>query len=164
MNRPLEDRRGLSSFAVAADWVEWWRSWGPRIAAAHGRQNWILFLLDANEKTQEIAMLVSRVLRNKPEWESTGWSAAEWLNVEEQAAAADEWFQRNAPAPMRDAPEWAQYLFSAQAGNFAVLRRLGRELRAVQERGYLVATLERRPGEGLKFGGDAVDVVTREVD
>lgn len=109
-------------------------------------------------------MLISRVLRNKPEWNTAGWSEAEWLNVEEQGALADAWYRENAPAPMREAPEWAQFLFVAQGGNFAVAKRATRELRAVQEQGYLVATLERRPGEGLRLGGDAADVVLREAD
>jgi hypothetical protein len=65
---------------------------------------------------------------------------------------------------MRDAPEWAQFLFTAQGGNFAVLRRLGRELRALQEQGYLVATIERRPGRGLEFGEDAKEIITQEAD
>lgn len=164
MKHDLADRRGLSSLAVLDDWRTWWRHWGPTIAAEHGRQGWILFLLDANEKIQEAAMLVSRVLRNKPEWGTAGWSQAEWLNVEEQTAEAAAWFAREAPGPMRDAPAWAQFLFSAQGGNLAVLKRLGRELRAVQEQGYLVATLERRPGEGVALGGDAKDVIMQEAD
>lgn len=164
MDHTLRDERGLSSLAFAADNDEWWRVWGPKIAARHGRQGWILFLLDANEKVQEVSMLLSRLLRNKPEWDSTGWSAAEWENVEDQTAAAAAWFERSAESPMKDAPEWAQYLFSAQHGNLAVLKRLGRELRAIQEQGYLVATLERRPGVGIELGGDARDVVLREAD
>lgn len=124
----------------------------------------MLLLLDANEKIQETAMLISRLLRNKPTWNSECWSQAEWLNVEEQTALADAWFQENAAAPMRDGPGWARFLFSAQAGNLAVLRRLGRELRAVQEQGYYVATLERRPGEGVVLGGDAKEAILREAD
>lgn len=109
-------------------------------------------------------MLLSRLIRNKPEWSSTGWSQAEWENVEDQTALALAWFEANAPAPMKDAPEWAQFLFSAQHGNFAVLKRLGREQRALQEQGYLVATVERRPGVGLEFGEDAKEVILQEAD
>jgi len=164
MKHELRDERGLSSLAVAADWQEWWQVWGPKIAAEHGRQGWILLLLDANEKVQEVSMMLSRVLRNKPEYETTGWSEAEWLNVEDQSAEAAAWFERNAASPMKDAPEWAHFLFSSLHGNLTVLKRLGRELRAVQDQGYLVATLERRPGVGLEFGGDAKEVVLREAD
>lgn len=160
----LEDRRGLSSLDFASDADEWWRAWGPVIASRHGRQGWILFLLDANQKLQETAMLVSRLLRNKPEWNTAGWSQAEWENVEVNTALADSWFREHAAAPMKDAPDWAQYLFVAQAGNFAVLKRLGREMRAIQEQGYLVATLERRPGEGILMGGDAKEAILREAD
>lgn len=138
--------------------------WGPKIAAEHGHQGWILFLLDANEKIQEVSMLLARLMRNKPEWESTGWSAAEWQSVEDQTAAACSWFEANAPAPMRDAPEWAQFLFTAQHGNFMVLKRLGREQKALQDQGYLVATIERRAGYGLEFGEDAKEIITREAD
>jgi len=110
-------------------------------------------------------MLISRLLRNKPSWNSTGWSQAEWLNVEEQTAVADAWFQASAESPMRDAPDWARFIFSAQAGTFAVLKRLGRELRAVQEQGYLVATIEKDPTrQGVVLGGDARDVLVREAD
>jgi hypothetical protein len=160
----LRDERGLGSLPVIADWQEWWRYWGPRIADQHGKAGWILFLLAANERIQEVSMLLSRLVRNKPEYDTRGWSAAEWLNVEEQTAAALAWFEANAPAPMRDAPEWAQFLFSAQHGNLAVLKRLGRELRALQEQGYLVATIERRPGVGLELGADAKEVVFQEAD
>lgn len=162
MNHELEDKRGLSSLAVAADWQEWWKHWGPQIAAQHGRAGWVLFLLDANEKIQEASMLLSRVMRNKPEWDSTGWSEAEWLNVEEQTAEAAGWFKRNAARPMAEAPPWAQFLFSAQYGNLTVLARLGREQRALQEQGYLVATLDRSQGAAL--GGDAAEILVREAD
>ncbi len=160
----LEDRRGLSSLDFAADADEWWKVWGPIIASRHGKQGWILFLLDANQKLQETAMLVSRLLRNKPEWNTIGWSQAEWENVETQTALASAWFNEHVDTPMKDAPDWAQYLFVAQAGNFAVLKRLGREMRAIQEQGYLVATLERRPGEGVVLGGDAKEAILREAD
>lgn len=164
MKHALEDRRGLSSLPVAADAATWWREWGPKIVAVHGKQGWILFLLDAQEKLVEVHMLVSRLLRNKPEWDSRGWSQAEWEDVELQTAAAAAWFAQNAPTPMKDAPEWAQFLFSAQHGNFAVLRRLGRELRAIQEQGYLVATVERKPGEGIEWGEKAVEVAMQEAE
>jgi hypothetical protein len=62
----LRDERGLSSLSVAGDMAEWWRAWGPQIAAQHGKQGWILFLLDSLEKLQEVSMLLSRVLRDKP--------------------------------------------------------------------------------------------------
>lgn len=164
MKQSIEDQRGLSSLHVVTDWDEWWRTWGPTIVDRHGRQGWVLFLLDANAKLLEIEMLVSRLLRNKPEWNTATWSEAEWQNVETQTAAAAAWFQSNAPEPMRDAPPWCQFLFSAQAGNFAVLKRLGRELRAVQEQGYLCVTLERRPEDGIILGGDAKEAILREAD
>ena len=164
MNTELRDERGLSSLDFAGDCQEWWKVWGPEIARQHGRQGWILLLLDANEKITEVSMLLSRLIRNKPEFDSRGWSQAEWQNVEDQTAEAAAWFERSAPAPMKDAPEWAQFLFSAQYGNLCVLKRLGREQRALQEQGYMVATIERRPGVGLEFGGDAKDIITREAD
>lgn len=164
MKHEFRDERGLSSLAVAGDWQEWWQLWGPEIAKQHGRQGWILLLLDANEKLTEVSMLLSRLMRNKPEYDSRGWSQAEWLNVEDQTAEALAWFERNAVSPMADAPEWAQFLFLAQHGNLAVLKRLGREQRALQEQGYLVATLERRPGIGVEMGADARDVLFREAD
>ena len=164
MKHDLVDLRGASSLAVISDWQDWWRVWGPKIANEVGKQGWILFLLDANEKIQEVTMLVSRLLRNKPEWDSARWTQAEWENIEHLTATACAWYEENAPAPMRDAPDWAQFLFSAQHGNLCALKRAGRELRAVQEQGYLVATLERRPGIGLEFGGDAKQVIMSEAD
>lgn len=162
MKLELKDERGLGSLPIIADWQEWWKAWGPQIAKEHGKQGWILFLLDAHEKVQEVSMTLSRILRNKPDWDSTGWSEKEYLNIENQTGEALAWYERNAPSPMRDAPEWAQFLFSAQHGNLAVLARMGREQRALQEQGYLVATLDR--SQNLALGGDAAEIVTREAD
>lgn len=141
----LADNRGLASLPVLQDMQEWWREWGPRIAKDVGRQGWILFLLDANEKLVETTMLMSRLLRNKPDWDTRGWSEAEWLRVDDQATAALRWFERHVQT-LTDVPEFAQFLLSAQYGNFCALARVGRELRAAQEQGYTTVVLEEQDG------------------
>jgi hypothetical protein len=147
---------GYSSLSLAHDWQEWWREWGPKIAKDVGLQGWVLFILDADEKIRELHMLLSRVIRSKPAWETRGWSAAEWENVETITAAARAWFEKNCPNPDH-VPEWAQFILSGQYGNFQALQRLGRELRALQEQGYNTIAVEARDdGTVVHSGGDRV--------
>jgi hypothetical protein len=141
------DKRGLASFPVVADWQLWWKTWGPKIAAQEGRQGWILFLLDANERLMEVSMLISRIIRSKPQWTTEGWSQDEWSNVQDVAARATAWFEANCPT--KDLPEWAQFIAAAQYGNFRVLERLARELRALQEQGYTTVVLEETGGRTI---------------
>lgn len=138
----MKDERGLESLPIIADWQAWWREWGPKIADEEGRQPWILFMLDAHERQLETMMVVSRLLRNKPEWNTVGWSESEAGNIEEFTEAAYQWFVRNMPNA-ESVPEYAQFILSAQHGAFATIRRLGRELRHVQEEGYSTVVLDR---------------------
>jgi hypothetical protein len=148
--------KGLSSLSLMHDWQEWWRAWGPKITAQVGRQGWVLFILDAEEKTRELCMLLSRLIRNKPEWDTRGWSEAEWKNVEETTLEAKCWYERNCPRP-ESVPEWAQFIVSGMYGNFCTLARLGRELRALQEQGYSCVALEATDrGTNVLSGGDRV--------
>lgn len=149
----LGDDRGSASFPVIADWQEWWQIWGPRIMRDVGKQGWVLFMLDANEKQLEVGMVVSRVIRSKPEWNTAGWSEKEWLNVAEVTAEAAAWFDKNAPR-LDSVPEYAQFLIAAQGGVFAALKRMGRELRALQEQGYSTVVIERRD-DGLHIPAEA---------
>lgn len=149
----LADNRGVASLPILQDMQDWWQVWGPRIAKEEGKQGWILFLLDAHEKIEEVSMLVSRLLRNKPEWDSKGWSQNEWLPVDEQSTAAVRWFENHLPR-LDDVPEFAQFLLSAQYGNLCVLARLGREMRAAQEQGYTTVVLEADEGRlNVRQGG-----------
>jgi hypothetical protein len=145
----LKDERGVDSLPIVADWQEWWREWGPRIADEEGRQPWILFILDAHERQLETMMVVSRLIRNKPEWNTRGWSEAEWGNVEEFTEAAYQWYVRNMPK-LESVPEYAQFILSAQHGSFATIRRLGRELRHVQEEGFHTVILDRDEISGMR--------------
>jgi hypothetical protein len=140
----LEDNRGDSSLAVLQDMETWWREWGPRIARDVGQQGWVLFLLDTNEKIVEVSMLVSQVLRHQA-----------LANVEDVTLEALRWFERHAPAVQRDAPEWAQFIISAQYNNLTAMSRIGRELRAAQEQGYHTVVLENTAdGVHCHAGGD----------
>lgn len=148
-----EDVRGLASLPIINDWAAWWRVWGPKLVAAEGRQGWILFLLDAQEKLVEAMVTMSRVIRNKPSW-GGGWSEKEWSNIEETTAGARAWFERNCPDP-KTLPEYAQFLVSGQHGLFCVLSRMGRELRALQTQGYSTVVLEAGDGSlACTSGGD----------
>lgn len=137
----MTDKRGIDSLPVIEDWQAWWQEWGPRIAAEEGRQPWIIFMLDAHEKTLEGLMLLSRLIRNKPKWNTTGWTQAEWGNVALFGAEARCWFEQNHPR-LEDVPEYAQFIISAQYGVFCALERLTREMRAIQDQGYKVVALE----------------------
>jgi hypothetical protein len=138
----MKDERGLASLPIVEDWQSWWQEWGPRIVQEEGHQPWIIFLLDANEKLLELLMLTSRLIRNKPEWNTSRWTEKEWLNVAEQGAEARAWFAANHPNP-DDMPEYAQFLLSGQHGLFCSLERVTRELRALQEHGFGIAVLDR---------------------
>lgn len=153
----LADNRGSASLPVLQDMQVWWKEWGPRIAKDVGRQGWVLFLLDAHEKAVEGGMLVSRIMRGKPKWDSRGWSENEWGNVAALTTANLRWFENHAPAVQRDAPEWAQFLITAQYNTLSALARLGRELRGMQEAGYSTVVLEHNEGGGgltVTQGGD----------
>lgn len=120
-----------------------------------GRVGWVMFLLDAKDRLLETQMLVSRIIKSKPEWDTRGWSEAEWLNVEETTAEAKAWYVRNLPNPER-MPEWARFLVAAQFGAFCALERMGRELRACQTQGYSTVVVERSAdGLAVTGGGDA---------
>lgn len=131
---------------IVTDCQEWWKVWGPRIAAEVGYQGWVLFILDVNEKIVEESMLLSRLLRGKPEYDTRGWTPDEWGNCEEVTMAGLRWFERHAPSVIKDSPEWAQFILSAQYNNLCVLARLGREVRAATEQGYTTVVLEKRDG------------------
>ena len=150
----LADNRGTASLPILQDMQLWWKEWGPRIARDVGYQGWVLFLLDGHEKLIEGATLVSRIIRGKPKWDGQG-SEREWGNVESQTTADLRWFERHVDSVKRDAPEWAQFLLTAQYGAFCTLARLGRELRGVQEAGYSTVVLEQRDtGINCTQGGD----------
>lgn len=150
----LADNRGTASLPVLQDMQLWWKEWGPRIARDVGRQGWVLFLLDAHEKLIEGSTLVSRIIRNKPKWDGHG-TEREWGNVETQTRADLAWYERHVEPVKRDAPEWAQFLITAQYSAFCALARLGRELRGLQEAGYSTVVLETSDkGIACTQGGD----------
>jgi hypothetical protein len=151
----LADNRGLSSLPVVSDWQDWWRVWGPKILDNVGKVGWVLFVLDANEKILEESMLLSRLIKGKPGHTSKGWTPDEYGNVETICMQGLRWFETHAPSVIRDAPEWAQFILSAQYGNLCVLARLGREQRSLQETGYSTVVLEQRDdGMHCTKGGD----------
>jgi hypothetical protein len=152
----MADNRGTASLPILQDWQLWWKEWGPRIQRDVGRQGWVLFVLDANEKLLEMSTLVSRIIRGKPSWDSRGWTENEYGNVESICMAGLRWFERHAEAVQKDAPEWAKFILAAQYGNFSALARLGRELRGLQEAGYSTVVLETNEGGDINVlkGGD----------
>lgn len=150
------DIRGEHSLPVLRDWKDWWGKWGPLVMEQYGRCGWVLFMLDAVEKILETQMTVSRLIRGKPEWDTTGWSEREWLNVADVTADASAWFDRNCPR-LSDLPEWAGFVLAGQRGMFRTLARIGRELRSLQEQGYTTVVLESgADGISVLKGGDKV--------
>lgn len=126
-----QDNAGLASMPLLKDWQDWWRTWGPSIAAAVGRCGWVLFLLDANEKVTEEQMVIGRMLR-------TG----KWERVEDVTIGGKEWFQRNCPRT-DDVPDWANFILTALYGQFCTLERLGREVSGAIESGVMPIVIER---------------------
>ncbi len=148
MNLDLTDKRGISSFTMLQDMQTWWQTWGPHIAEREGKKGWILFLLDAIDKAQELQMTMSRLLRNKPQWDTTGWNQREWCSVLANAEEGAAWFDTNMPS-LRDVPEWAQFLLVALSSIFSAQIRVCRELGEVQRKGHLLVNLapsDTRPG------------------
>lgn len=147
------DVRGEQSLPILRDWQAWWQVWGPRVAAEEGRQPWIMFLLDSSERIIEMQTTLSRVMKSKPEWDTTGWSEDEWSNIEDVCVRGLCWFERNVP---KDVPEFAAFIIAGQRGMFQTLARLGRELRSLQELGYGTVVLEAsdRHGVSVLQGGD----------
>lgn len=140
------DKRGPSSFGFMEDLQLWWRAYGPEIVARFGRCRWILLVMDAIEKLGGLEMTISRILRQKPQWDTTGWSAQEWTNIEHRAEAAYCWFAKHAPDP-RDIPEWAQFVMVALDGAFGAMRKIAAEVREIQEEGHLLVSLTK-PEDG----------------
>lgn len=151
----FDDDRGLSSFAIVKDWREWWSLWGPEIQARFGKVGWVLFLLDAHEKLEGLLMNLSRIIREKPDWDTAGWSEDEWSNPIWVAAKAKAWFQLNCP-DMRDVPEFARFMLVGQHGLFGVMERLAREVREIQEEGHLLVNLTN-PDTGAIEGPTLVE-------
>ena len=148
------DDRGAHSLPILRDWQTWWREWGPRVAQDVGRHGWILFLLDSSERILEMQMTLSRVIRGKPEWDTSGWSEREWGSVAEMTAEGMAWFEKNSPR-VDDVPEWAAFILTAQRGLFQTAWRLGRELQTLREQGYTTVVLEeRQDGIHCVKGGD----------
>jgi hypothetical protein len=139
----FEDDRGMSSYAVIKDWQEWWRLWGPEIAKRFGHDGWVLFILEAHTKMEDILMNWSRILRNKPDWDTAGWSEDEWSNPLWVAAKAKAWFQTNCPH-MDDIPEFARFILVGQNGMFGVLERLAREMFEIQSEGHLLVNMTNK--------------------
>lgn len=148
------DTRGEQSLPILRDWASWWQVWGPRVAAEEGRQPWIMFLLDASERIIQMQTTLSRLLRDKPDWDTTGWSEDEWSNPADVTLRGLQWFERNVPT---DVPEFAAFIIAGQRGMFQTLHRLGREVRRLQEEGYGTVVLEARD-DGITAikGGDRV--------
>jgi hypothetical protein len=134
------DTQGGSSLAVLQNWQEWWQVWGPKLAAEYGRQPWVLFVMDGIEKQVKLTMAISRIIRQKPD-ELGQWDQMEWLNISELTSEALVWFETNQPR-YDDLPEVAQFLVRVQHGFFRGLKRLGREVREIQEYGHNTITVE----------------------
>lgn len=145
----FSDNRGPASRPLLVDLQEWWQAWGPKIANREGKQGWILLLLDTLERVLKMQMTMSRLLRKKPQWDSSGWSEDEWRSVKEVAAEGAAWFEKNMPR-LEDVPEWAGFLFVAIHSIFAAHKRLAAELEEVLHERHLLVNLTpalERPGE-----------------
>lgn len=135
------DNRGIASFPILMDWDEFWKTWGPQIVGHVGHQGWVLFLMDAIQKSLELQLTMSRLLRKKTQ-DTRGWSQAEWLNVADQTEEGLRWFERNLLDP-KSLPEWAQFFQAGLYGQFTTMARLGREIRQLQDHGYNTLVVER---------------------
>lgn len=145
----MDDEGGTHALPLIEDWQDWWRLWGPRIAKEEGKQGWIIFILDAHEKITELNANVQRIMMGKTDKVGNSvWNAREWENCETIALEAKAWFERNVPN-LKDVPEFAQFMLSAQHANLCILSRLSRDLRGMQEEhGIGSHMLERNEGDG----------------
>lgn len=129
----MDDEGGTHALPMIEDWDLFWRMWGPRIKQEEGAQPWIIFLLDAHEKITELNAIIQRIIMGKPNTVGNSvWSEKEWESCEEVAVEAKAWFDRNVPA-LKDMPEFASFILSAQHANLSILCRLARDVRGMQE-------------------------------
>jgi len=143
-----------ASFPFLVDMQEWWSEWGPKILNEYGKTGWILLILDSYEKLEGLLMTMARLLRKKPEWNTDGWSAQEWENIEDRATEAYAWFCRNIP-DQRDIPEFAKFLLVAEDGLFCAFKKMAAEVREIQEEGHLLVNLTK-PEDGTIESADKV--------
>lgn len=148
----MDDDGGTHALPLIEDWQTWWREWGPRIKTEEGAQPWIIFILDAHEKITELNAITQRIMMGKTDKVGNSvWSAKEWENCETVALEAKGWFDRNVPN-LKNVPEFAAFMLSAQHANLCILARLARDLRGMQEQhGVSSHMLERNDDLGGSF-------------
>ncbi len=127
----------IASFPRAVEWQWWWAYWRNQIPQT---DPWVGFLVDATTTLQQTFVTISRVLRNKPQWDTTGWTPEEWRNVLDVVDEKLSWFQLNRPRP-DDIPAWARILLQALDGAYLTLRRLAQEVEQIQRTGHLVVNV-----------------------
>jgi len=139
----------VAAFPKALQWQEWWEYHQESI---HSGQPWVRFLVDATTALQQMFVGISRRLRQKPDWDTRGWSPEEWLPVIEVAEEKLAWFRLNKPR-MNEIPAWAQILLQALDGAYLMLARLSREVEQIQRKGYLLVNVSPlTPGDLAERG------------
>lgn len=145
----MDDDGGTHALPLIEDWASWWSVWGPRIKVEEGAQPWIIFILDAHEKITELNAITMRIMMGKTDTVGNSvWSEKEWLNCETVALEAKSWFDRNVPN-LKNVPDFAAFILTAQHANLAILTRLARDLRGMQEQhGVSSHMIEHNEGDG----------------
>ena len=127
----------IAAFPKAVQWQQWWEYW--RDAIPEG-QPWARFMIDATTVLQQAFVTISRNLRKKPKWDTTGWTPEEWRNVLKVAEEKLAWFRLNRPKP-EDMPVWAGIILQALDGAYLTLRRLAQEVDQINRKGHLLVNV-----------------------
>ena len=124
----------IGAFPKALEWQQWWRYWSEKIGES---QPWVRFLVDATTTLQQMFVRISRLLRQKPNWDTQGWTPEEWMSVIDTVDEKFAWFQKNKPR-REEVPLWALILLDAIEGAYLMMSRLAREVDQIQRKGHLL--------------------------
>ncbi len=124
----------IAAFPKAREWQWWWELWRDKIQSS---EPWVRFLVDATTVLQQLFVTISRILRQKPSWDTQGWTPEEWRNVIDVVEERLAWFNLNRPRA-DELPPWAGIMLQALDGAYLTLRRLAREVDQIQRKGHLL--------------------------
>lgn len=141
-----------ASFPKALEWQQWWEHWRGYI---HEGQPWVRFLVDATTALQQMFVTISRILRNKPNWDTSGWTPEEWLPVIDIVDEKLAWFTTNRPRK-EDIPAWAEIILQALDGAYRTLGRLSREVEQIQRKGHLLVNVSPLQSGDMTGRGEEV--------
>lgn len=138
--RPISRLRVTgSSLVKAADWIRFLEEWYPTIDR---REPWVDFLFAAIITFHQGVLVMARAVRQRKAW--TGAHTLEeavtpaWDDAERRLA----WFEKHSEELNQNSvPHWGRFAFCAVQGGLRTLVRLGREVKAISEKGHLLVNV-----------------------